>query len=364
MFNNKNLIRFDWAIKRLLRNKADFSVLEGFLSELLREDVQIQNVLESESNQKHSFDKYNRVDILVKNSKDELVIIEIQNQTEYDYFHRMVYGASKTLTEYMSLGETYEAVKKVYTISIVYFDLGQGDDYVYRGKTDFIGIHKADKLMLSTKQTKMFGGKIEPSQILPEYYLIKVNQFDGVAKDTLDQWIYYLKTNDIKDNFTAKGINKARERWRFDTLPEEERRRYNRHLKNLMDEASSIRSQKIDAEDKARKELAKEIAKTEREAKRAKAATKKAEAEKKKAEAEKKKAEAETKKAEAETKRAETKTRKAEAEKKKAEDRAKQAEAEIANTKRAIAKGLKDEDVEISVIQELTGLSKKEIDAL
>ncbi len=49
---DKNLIRFDWAIKRLLRNKADFSVLEGFLSELLKQDITIESILESEANQK------------------------------------------------------------------------------------------------------------------------------------------------------------------------------------------------------------------------------------------------------------------------------------------------------------------------
>jgi len=47
----KNLVRFDWAMKRLLRNKANFGVLEGFLSELLREDIQIDQILESEGNQ-------------------------------------------------------------------------------------------------------------------------------------------------------------------------------------------------------------------------------------------------------------------------------------------------------------------------
>ena len=30
-----NYIRFDWAMKRLLRNKANFAVLEGFLTTLL-----------------------------------------------------------------------------------------------------------------------------------------------------------------------------------------------------------------------------------------------------------------------------------------------------------------------------------------
>lgn len=258
--NNRSLIRFDWAIKRLLRNKADFSVLEGFLSELLKEDIQIQDILESESNQRIDTDKYNRVDILVKNSKGELVIIEMQNQNEYDYFHRMSYGASKAITEYISVGEPYQNIKKVYSINIVYFDLGQGDDYIYHGKTDFIGIHKSDKLLLSAKQAEMLGGKVEPAQIFPEYYLIKVNQFDDIAKDTLDQWIYYLKNNEIKDEFTAKGIIKAKELWRVDSLPEDEQRNYSQHLKNLRNEASRILTLKEDAEDRIKKENTLQIA--------------------------------------------------------------------------------------------------------
>ncbi|WP_448529757.1 hypothetical protein, partial [Raineya sp.] len=60
---SKKLIRFDWAIKRLLRNKANFVVLEGFLSELLFEDIKIKEILESEGNQDSWEDKYNRVDI-------------------------------------------------------------------------------------------------------------------------------------------------------------------------------------------------------------------------------------------------------------------------------------------------------------
>ena len=35
----KHLIQFDWAIKTILRNKANFLIIEGFLSELLKTDV-------------------------------------------------------------------------------------------------------------------------------------------------------------------------------------------------------------------------------------------------------------------------------------------------------------------------------------
>ena len=47
---NRNLLRFDWAIKKLLRNKADYSILEGFLSELLREDIVIPKSIEDAEN--------------------------------------------------------------------------------------------------------------------------------------------------------------------------------------------------------------------------------------------------------------------------------------------------------------------------
>jgi len=258
--NNRNLIRFDWAIKRLLRNKASFTVLEGFLSELLKDEIQIQSILESESNKQYDDDKFNRVDMLVKNSKEELIIIEIQNQSEYDYFHRMAYGTSKVLTEYISVGQPYSEIKKVFSINVVYFDLGQGNDYVYHGKTDFFGIHNADKLLLSDKQKALLG-KVEPFQIFPEYYVIKVNQFNDKATNTLDEWIYYFKNNEIKDNFTAKGINEAKELWRVDKLSAEEQLNYNSHIKNLRNEASRMWTLKVDAEDRAKLEKAKEIAK-------------------------------------------------------------------------------------------------------
>ena len=62
----RKLVSFDWAVKKLLRSKANFEVLEGFLSELLFDDIKILEVLESESNKESDDDKYNRVDIRLK----------------------------------------------------------------------------------------------------------------------------------------------------------------------------------------------------------------------------------------------------------------------------------------------------------
>lgn len=158
---SKKLIRFDWAVKKLLRNnrnadRANFAVLEGFLSELLFDDIRIEKILESEGNQETEDDKFNRVDILTQNSKNELIIVEIQNSYEIDFFHRMAYGASKALTENLALGHDYSEIKKVISVNIVYFDLGQGLDYVYRGCTNFYGLHEKDTLGLSDKQKTAF----------------------------------------------------------------------------------------------------------------------------------------------------------------------------------------------------------------
>ena len=123
-------IRFDWAIKRLLRQKANFDVLEGFLTVFIGEPIHIVEILESESNQTQEYDKYNRVDIKAKNSKGEIILIEVQNSREADYLERILYGVAKAITEHLALGHPYREVKKVYSISIIYFDLGKGTDYL------------------------------------------------------------------------------------------------------------------------------------------------------------------------------------------------------------------------------------------
>ena len=196
-----NYIRFDWAMKRLLRNKANFGVLEGLLTTLLDEKITISQLLESESNQEDEFDKYNRVDLLALDSKGELILIEVQNNNEYAYFQRMLFGVSKLVTEYINRGEGYENVRKVYSVNIVYFSLGHGKDIVYHGKTEFRGIHENDILELTPFQRQTF--KVDAvSQLYPEYYILKVNDFNKVAKTPLEEWIYYLNTGEIPEQPT------------------------------------------------------------------------------------------------------------------------------------------------------------------
>lgn len=176
---------------------------------------------------------------MAENSKGELVIIEVQNNRELDYFHRMLYGTSKAVTEYIHEGEKYGTIKKIYSVNIIYFDLGQGKDYVYHGKTQFKGIHFDDILKLSTRQREQFV-KQEAGDIFPEYYVLRVNEFDELAKTPLDEWIYFLKTGEIDEHATAKGLPEAREKLRIDKLSPSEKGQYYAHMEALRYQKSVI----------------------------------------------------------------------------------------------------------------------------
>ena len=231
------LVRFDWAMKKMLRQKANHDILEGFLSELLKEDIKITKILESEGNQEHETDKYNRVDIFVENTKGELVIIEVQNTQEYDYFHRILYGASKAITENIGEGEKYAQVKKIISITIAYFDLGQGEDYVYHGTTNFVGIHKKDTLVLSSRQRELYHTN-SPAKLYPEYWLLKISNFKNKINDTLDEWLFFLKNGEVIEDFKAKGLPEAKEKLDEMKLSEAERRAYNHYKRRMHDRAS------------------------------------------------------------------------------------------------------------------------------
>ena len=226
-------IRFDWAMKRMLRDKANYAVLEGLLTTLLGESITIKKLLESESNQEEEYDKYNRVDMLAENDRGDLFLIEVQNNNEYAYFQRMLFGASKLVTEYINRGEGYHRVRKVYSINIVYFALGSGVDTVYHGKTEFRGIHLGDVLRLSPFQRQTFRVE-EVSQLYPEYYILRVNDFNRVAKTPLEEWIYYLNTGEIPDTATDPGLSQARERLRVMSMCPDEQKAYYRHFDNIV----------------------------------------------------------------------------------------------------------------------------------
>ena len=253
-------IRFDWAAKYMLRNKADFAIFEGLISVLVHDKVTIVELLDTESNKDTKDDKYNRVDIKAKNSKGEIILVEIQQTRERDYLQRMLYGVAKTITEHMSSGKAYENVKKVFSINILYFDLGEGSDYLYHGQMELRGVHDGDTLKLTAHERDELR-VLSPEDVFPEYFVIRVNKFDkGVIDSYLEEWMDYLKNERINPETTAPGLQEARERLDLLMMSDEERRSYEHYIDTLVRDTDVLQTQLLEARIEGERARAKAIA--------------------------------------------------------------------------------------------------------
>ncbi|MCP4348385.1 MAG: Rpn family recombination-promoting nuclease/putative transposase [Desulfobacterales bacterium] len=238
MTEDNRVIRFDWAIKNVLRDKANFDILEGFLSALLKEDIEVLDLLESESDQENGKQKYNRVDILVRDTRNRVMIIEIQNEHESDYIERLLFGTCKVIVDHMQIGRPYEEITKVISVSILYFNLGSGDDYVYYGSTQFTGLHTGNPLSIRRRFMTPQGRYVLrerdlEKEIFPEYYMIHTERFQDKVKEDLDEWIYMLKNEHVPEEFRSRNIDKAREKLAVLKMSGEKRKQYDRYLMSV-----------------------------------------------------------------------------------------------------------------------------------
>jgi conserved hypothetical protein (putative transposase or invertase) len=255
---NKKLVRFDWAIKYILRNKANFDVIEAFLSNLLKEEIKVMDILERESNMEAENRKFNRVDLKCKDSQGRQIIIEIQNQREADYLQRLLWGTSKAVVEGLQLGSRYSEVVKVISISILYHtmrvDEKENTDFIYYGTTELVGFHTKKPLILHEAVTK--GDKVSVvtgKDVFPEYYMIYAEKFQDVINEDIDEWVYFFKHGEIRDDFKSPGILLAARKLDYLMMPEDERRAYDGYLAYL--------GQELDILDSAKEEAKIEIAK-------------------------------------------------------------------------------------------------------
>lgn len=251
-------IRFDWAVSRLLHQKANFGVLEGFLTVFLGEPIKNVEVLENEDNQLLSDDKFYRMELKAKNGNGEDILVEIQNMTRLYYLERLFYGVPKAILEQVNLNDTCKEVKKVYSISILYFDLGKGSDYIYVGQNNFVGLHTKDNLIISTKEKDTIVRK-SPAEIFPTYMLVRVNEFNKVAVSPIEEWVDYLKNGVIKPDTTAPGLQEAREKLRYYSMSDAERHAYDEHVNAIMIQNDVLGNAKLEGRAEERIETAKRL---------------------------------------------------------------------------------------------------------
>lgn len=234
----RTLVSFDWALKNILRDKANFDVLEGFLSTLLGRDIRILSLLESEANQRDEFDKYNRVGLLAVDANESILVIELQYTWQAAYLKRVLYGAAKLIVENLKLGDSYDKVRKVISVSIVYFPFTDEDnDYLYHSQTEFYGMNRGTRLLLdmgNLPKREKTSNDVAPVtvdrrthvNIFPEYYLIEVNHFQNVIQQPIDEWVYLFKNSQVRDDFRSRNIQTAKAKLDLLQMSEKERRAY------------------------------------------------------------------------------------------------------------------------------------------
>jgi hypothetical protein len=183
----------------------------------------------------------------------------------------MLFSVSKRLIETLEQGKTYDRISKIFSVNIIYFELGVGEDYVYRGSTSFQGIHKKDTLKLSAIQRENLKRE-SICEIYPEYFLICINKFKDMVLDTFDQWVYFLKNEEVEEYFDAKGLRAAKEKLDILKLSPEDRAKYDRYIEDrrhqmsVMD-STIVRAEKAEAlveEERRQKENAEALVEEER----------------------------------------------------------------------------------------------------
>jgi predicted transposase/invertase (TIGR01784 family) len=243
----RTIISFDYAIKYILRDKANFDILSGFLTELLCRPVSVQEILESQANTDRKDGKTPRLDLKAKIDDGEIAVFEIQYEDQVDFLGKALYNVSKAVVEQVTIGEAYD-VKKVYSVNIAYDAMGAKKEYLFTASLrEFRGVNFDEVIPFSQTFDPLSDAQ---NDIHPEYFLILPKKFDGQMRSKFDEWVYVLKHSSVKSEFTAAGVQAAGEKLDVLKMTPEERADYEREKQFY----ANLKMQKYTAELKAKKE--------------------------------------------------------------------------------------------------------------
>ena len=224
---DKPLVSFDYAIKYLLRDKKDYTIVEGFISALLKtigySDVKILSQLESESNQEDRKDKRSLADLIVQDTNNQKYIVEIERNLQPLFIHKSCFNTSRLLIDTISQGQDYSQILKIFHISLLYFPPGYIPGTVYHGKTLIQEVKSKEKITFHI--TDPTTNRIyDASDILPEYFYISVPSFDDKLEEEFDEWLYVMKHDEIPQPHKSSYMDLIAERLNYLKMSEAERK--------------------------------------------------------------------------------------------------------------------------------------------
>ena len=117
---SREIVSFDWALKYVLRDKANFAVLEGLFAAILGRTVKVLDLLESESNKPDKDGRMIRLDLKARFEDGEIAIIEFQYKPEHHFFRRLLFYTSQTVVEHVRKGsQVRRLAQNLYDISVL-----------------------------------------------------------------------------------------------------------------------------------------------------------------------------------------------------------------------------------------------------
>jgi len=234
--SDKPLISFDYAIKYLLKSKADYDIIEGFISALFASEgykpVKINALLDSESNKEGMDLKRSIADLVVEDEDGNKYIVEIERSFTPNFMHKACFNTARLVVDSISGNQDYTTIKKVFHISLLYFATKQLEKPIYHGETVFHSIdtsHPVD-VRIANQGLVMF----ENHNVFPEYFVISVPLFNDVIHQEIDEWLYVMKYSDTRKDFKSPYMKKVQERLSVLKMTNEERASYYYYLKEAV----------------------------------------------------------------------------------------------------------------------------------
>ena len=236
MIDAKPLISFDYAIKYLLKDKGDYSIVEGFISALLEtqgyKSVKIIALLESESNKEDSKGKRSLADLIVEDQDHKKYIIEIERNLKGSFIHKSCFNTSRLIVDNLAQREDYTQIVKVFHISLLYFPIGSGTGAVYHGKTIIHEIETKEKLSVHIKSQET-NEVFDATDILPEYFYISIPLFNDRLEKEIDDWLYVMKHDEVPEGFHSPYMQQVAEKLSILKMTPEERASYSYYQKKI-----------------------------------------------------------------------------------------------------------------------------------
>lgn len=254
---DKPLVSFDYAIKYLLKDKGDYSIVEGFISALLKTkgygDVKIVALLETESNKDDPKDKRSIADLIVEDKDHNKYIIEIERNVKDSFIHKACFNSSRLIVDNLAQREDYTQIVKVFHISLLYFPIGKGAGAIYHGKTIIHEIETGERLNVHLKNQET-NEVFDATDILPEYFFISIPGFNDRLEEEIDDWLYVMKHDKVPATFHSPYMSQVAEKLSILKMSKEERADYTYYMKKLYNDRDELQAAEIRGLEKGKAE--------------------------------------------------------------------------------------------------------------